>query len=148
MHRAHGTHNRDTGAAQPPGFLARLRARLTGRGFPLSEHEFGPPDATGHVQMPLSRMQPGDQGHVLSVCTCCAARQHLMEMGFTPGVAIELVRVAPLGDPLTVRIRGYQLSLRQREAEAVLMRRCPPEWDASPEWHSAPRTQLDTPRGE
>ena len=89
----------------------------------------GPPDATGHVVMTLNQMLPGDQGHVLSLCECCEARQHLLELGFTPGTPIEFIRRAPLGDPLTVRIRGYQLSLRRHEADAVRVRRCPPDWD-------------------
>ena len=92
-----------------------------------------PPDATGHVEMPLSLMRPGDQGHVLSLCECCPARQHLLELGFTPGTPIEFVRRAPLGDPLTVRIRGYLLSLRRHEADAVRVRRCPPDWDDAPQ---------------
>ncbi len=79
--------------------------------------------------MLLSQMQPGDYGHILSICDCCEARQHLMELGFTPGSEIEFIRVAPLKDPLTVRVRGYQLSLRRREADAVWVRRCPPEFD-------------------
>ena len=99
------------------------------RPAPMPDVLPGPPDATGHVEMPLSRMQPGDQGHILSLCTCCAARQHLLELGFTPGTPIEFIRRAPLGDPLTVRVRGYQLSLRRLEAEAVRVRRCPPDWD-------------------
>ena len=81
--------------------------------------------------MPLSRLAPGEFGHVLSLCEGCDVRAHLLELGFTPGTEITVVRVAPLGDPLTVRLRGYQLSLRQREAEAILMRRCPPEIDLS-----------------
>jgi len=89
----------------------------------------GEPDATGHVEMPLSRMQPGEIGHIQSLCSECAARPHLLEMGFTPGTEIEFVRVAPLSDPLTVRIRGYQLSLRRREADAVWVRVCPPDFD-------------------
>lgn len=84
-------------------------------------------DETGHTQMPLSAMRPGDLGHVLSLCADCEAREHLLELGFTPGTEIIVVRVAPLGDPMTVRIRGYQLSLRRREAQAIFMRRCPPE---------------------
>jgi len=87
------------------------------------------PDETGHTEMPLSRMRPGDFGHVLALQPGCEVREHLLELGFTPGTEITVIRVAPLGDPLTVRIRGYQLSLRRREAEAVLMRRCPPDFD-------------------
>ena len=101
------------------------------RHVPIAPTSFvpSPPDETGHVVMPLSEMRPGDYGHVLSLCECCEARQHLLELGFTPGTSIEFIRRAPLGDPLTVRIRGYQLSLRRLEAEAVRVRRCPPDWD-------------------
>ena len=87
------------------------------------------PDETGHREMPLSKMAPGEYGHVLELCRDCDVRAHLLELGFTPGTEITVLRVAPLGDPLTVRIRGYQLSLRRREAEAIFMRRCPPELD-------------------
>ena len=86
-------------------------------------------DETGHTEMPLSEMRPGDFGHVLSLCPSCEQREHLLELGFTSGTEITVVRLAPLGDPMTVQIRGYQLSLRRREAEAVTMRRCPPEFD-------------------
>lgn len=107
--------------------------RFRGRTAPAPQGLIpGPPDATGHVEMTLSAMQPGDQGHVLSLCECCKARQHLLELGFTPGTPIEFIRRAPLGDPLTVRLRGYQLSLRRHEAEAVRVRRCPPDWDDAP----------------
>ena len=89
------------------------------------------PDETGHREMPLSKMAPGEYGHVLGLCQNCDVRAHLLELGFTPGTEITVLRVAPLGDPLTVRIRGYQLSLRRREADAILMRRCPPEFAES-----------------
>ncbi len=104
--------------------LQALRARR-----PVSLPLRGEADATGHVEMPLSKMQPGEIGHIQSLCSECAARPHLLELGFTLGTEIEFVRVAPLGDPLTVRIRGYQLSLRQREADAVWVRVCPPDFD-------------------
>jgi len=86
-------------------------------------------DETGHTEMPLSRMRPGEFGHVLALQPGCEVREHLLELGFTPGTEITVIRVAPMGDPLTVRIRGYQLSLRRREAEAITMRRCPPDFD-------------------
>ncbi|MDQ2798486.1 MAG: ferrous iron transport protein A [Armatimonadota bacterium] len=86
-------------------------------------------DETGHVEMSLGQMRPGEFGHVLSICTECDARPHLLELGFTKGVAVEVVRLAPLGDPMTVRVRGYLLSLRHSEAEAIWMRRCPPDFE-------------------
>ncbi|BDI33234.1 hypothetical protein CCAX7_52850 [Capsulimonas corticalis] len=90
---------------------------------------FGAPDETGHIAMPLSAMHPGDYGHVISLDGDAAVRQHLQEMGFTAGTQIEFVRSAPLRDPITVLIRGYQLSLRRREADAILVRRCPPAFE-------------------
>ena len=48
-------------------------------------------------------------------------RQRLMEMGLTKGVECELLRFAPMGDPLELRVRGYNLSLRKAEAEGVLV---------------------------
>jgi ferrous iron transport protein A len=90
--------------------------------------KFGPPDETGHIYMPLSLMLPGEQGHVLELSGDPETRQHLLEMGFTVGTPIDFLRVAPLRDPITVRIRGYQLSLRRKEADAITVRRCPPEF--------------------
>ena len=42
-------------------------------------------------------------------------------MGVTHGVEIKLVKVAPMGDPMNIELRGYQLSLRKAEAEKVVM---------------------------
>lgn len=49
-------------------------------------------------------------------------RQRLMEMGLTAGTECSVVRYAPLGDPMQVKIRGYLLSLRASEAEGVQVR--------------------------
>lgn len=43
----------------------------------------------------------------------------LLEMGFVPGVAVALIKRAPLGDPLELRLRGYHVSLRRAEARAI-----------------------------
>lgn len=42
-----------------------------------------------------------------------------MDMGITPGVDVEVVKVAPLGDPIEINLRGYELSLRKDEAEHI-----------------------------
>ncbi len=47
----------------------------------------------------------------------------LLSMGLTKGTEIKVVRVAPLGDPIEINIRGFNLSLRKAEAEAVLVER-------------------------
>ena len=48
-------------------------------------------------------------------------RAKLLAMGLTKGIEVELIRVAPLGDPLEINIRGFSLSLRKAEASAVLV---------------------------
>ena len=66
---------------------------------------------------PLSSLPPGSSGTVTAVMVEDKGR--LLEMGLLPGTRIEVVRYAPLGDPVEIRIRGYNLSLRRHEAEQV-----------------------------
>ncbi|MCD2453684.1 ferrous iron transport protein A [Methylicorpusculum oleiharenae] len=54
-----------------------------------------------------------------------AYRRKLLSMGLTPGAELSLVRVAPLGDPLEILIRGYSLSLRKDEADALSVDKLP-----------------------
>ena len=61
--------------------------------------------------------------------TCTVARLHgegpvkrrIMDMGITKGVEVFVRKVAPLGDPIEVTVRGYELSLRKSEAESILV---------------------------
>ena len=46
-------------------------------------------------------------------------RARLLEMGLTTGAQIQLIRFAPLGDPVEIEVRGYRLSLRKREAAGI-----------------------------
>ena len=48
-----------------------------------------------------------------------AVKRHIMDMGITKGVDVYVRKVAPLGDPIEVTVRGYELSLRKSEAECV-----------------------------
>lgn len=50
-----------------------------------------------------------------------ALKRHLMDMGITKGVDVYVRKIAPLGDPIEVTVRGYELSLRKSEAESVLI---------------------------
>ncbi len=50
-----------------------------------------------------------------------AFKRHIMDMGITKGVEVFVRKVAPLGDPIEVTVRGYELSLRKSEAESVLV---------------------------
>ncbi len=49
-------------------------------------------------------------------------KRRIMDMGITPGVEIKVVKVAPLGNPIEVNVRGYELSLRKEEAQQIEMR--------------------------
>ncbi len=51
-----------------------------------------------------------------------ASRARLMEMGLLVGTPVELVRFAPLGDPVEIKVRGYHLTLRRSEAERILVK--------------------------
>lgn len=50
-----------------------------------------------------------------------ASRPRLMEMGLLVGTPVELVRFAPLGDPVEIKVRGYHLTLRRHEADQILV---------------------------
>lgn len=52
-------------------------------------------------------------------------REKLLSMGLTPGVAFRIVRVAPLGDPVEIEVRGFLLSLRKAEAALLKVERLP-----------------------
>jgi len=69
--------------------------------------------------VPLSSLAPGTQATVLRIDIPVAQRVRLMEMGMIPGTVVDVVRFAPLGDPLEIRLRGYHLSLRKRDAEQI-----------------------------
>ena len=46
-------------------------------------------------------------------------RRRIMDMGITKGVEIKVVKIAPLGDPMELNVRGYELSIRKNEAESI-----------------------------
>lgn len=50
-----------------------------------------------------------------------ALKRHIMDMGITKGTSVFVRKVAPLGDPIEVTVRGYELSLRKSEAENILV---------------------------
>ena len=67
----------------------------------------------------MSNLNPGEKAIVRSLSGSGSIKRKLLEMGITPGTEIEVIRVAPLGDPIEVKIRGYSLSLRKEEANFV-----------------------------
>ncbi len=73
------------------------------------------------MQHPLSQLIPGQSGIILSIGETGALRQRLIAMGVTPGAFIQLIKFAPLGDPMEVRVRNSSLSIRRRDAEQILV---------------------------
>ena len=73
------------------------------------------------AEIPLSRLGVGKSGKVLRIEGAGSALYRLQEMGLIRGTAVRFVRVAPLGDPIEIRVRGYNLSLRRQEADAVIV---------------------------
>lgn len=67
----------------------------------------------------LSSLPLGADGRVVSVHGNGTVARRLMEMGVVPGARVHMVKSAPFGDPLEVRVRGYSLALRRNEAAAV-----------------------------
>jgi Fe2+ transport system protein FeoA len=72
-------------------------------------------------ERPLSALRPGDQATIGRLIGSGPVRRRLLELGLTPGTAVTLVRLAPLRDPMEIRVRGYQLCVRRAEADAVFV---------------------------
>ena len=69
----------------------------------------------------LNEMVQGEQGTVKKVVAEGKIKRRLFDMGVTPGANVTFKKVAPLGDPIEINIRGYELSLRKDEADKVLL---------------------------
>ncbi len=69
--------------------------------------------------MTIKNLKPGQKALVLSIGEKGYMRRRIMDMGVTPGTSIKVVKVAPLGDPIEINIRGYELSLRKDEADQI-----------------------------
>lgn len=69
--------------------------------------------------MTLGAMQPGDRATIVRITGQGSIRRRLMDMGATGGSLVEVERVAPLGDPMEIKLKGYHLTLRREEAERI-----------------------------
>ena len=67
----------------------------------------------------LKDLKIGQSGTIQSVGGEGALRQHFLDMGMVPGVVVSVVKFAPMGDPMEIKIHGYELSLRLSEAEKI-----------------------------
>ena len=69
--------------------------------------------------MKLSQLVPGKCGIIKTVGGEDSLRHHLLDMGLTPGTNILVRKIAPLGDPMELNLRGYELTLRKDDAEKI-----------------------------
>ncbi|MGQ0541259.1 MAG: FeoA family protein [Blastocatellia bacterium] len=69
--------------------------------------------------MTLRELPVGEDAKVIAVHGSSAVSRRLMEMGVVPGVSIKMIKAAPFGDPVEIRLLGYNLAIRKREAAAV-----------------------------
>ena len=69
----------------------------------------------------LRDVRVGERRRVTKVLGEGSLRQRILDMGLTKGACVVVRKVAPLGDPIEVTVRGYELSLRKAEAECILM---------------------------
>ena len=68
---------------------------------------------------PLSEMKVGEEGKISRVGGSGQAHRRILDMGVIPQTMVKVERIAPLGDPIWIRVKGYQLSLRKNEAANV-----------------------------
>lgn len=68
------------------------------------------------VIKPLSKLEPQEKGRIVKVGGRGGIRRRLLDMGVVTGALVEVQRVAPLGDPVEIRVKGYDLALRLEEA--------------------------------
>ena len=76
-------------------------------------------DATDELS--LARLPIGKQARVITIIGSGTIARRLMEMGVVPGAPIRVIKAAPLGDPIEIRVRGYHLALRRTEAQTIMV---------------------------
>lgn len=69
----------------------------------------------------LNDLKPGEEGLIRKIRLDGSLSRRLLDMGITKGSAVKVKKVAPLGDPMEIRIRGYNLTLRKEEAKGILL---------------------------
>ena len=71
------------------------------------------------MMIPLNKLKVGQKSKVVSLESSGAVRRHIIDMGITPGAVVIMRKAAPMGDPLEINVRGYELSLRKSEAQGI-----------------------------
>ena len=69
--------------------------------------------------MTLDRLKVGGHGKIVAVGGEGALRRRLLDMGLTPGTSVMVRKVAPMGDPIELNLRGYELTIRLEDAQKI-----------------------------
>ena len=69
----------------------------------------------------LSELKPKETGKIIKVSGKGKVHRRILDMGVVSGTPVEVQRVAPLGDPIEIRVKGYNLTLRKEEAKNILV---------------------------
>jgi Fe2+ transport system protein FeoA len=67
----------------------------------------------------LNELKRGEKGKIIKISGKGSVHRRLLDMGLISGSDIEMQRVAPLGDPIEIKVKGYNLSLRKEEAASI-----------------------------
>lgn len=80
-----------------------------------------PKTADEQAVVTLASLKPGERAAIRKITGAGGIRRRLLDMGATAGTIVEVERVAPLGDPIEVKIKGYHLTLRKEEARRIVV---------------------------
>ena len=72
-------------------------------------------------ELTLNMVEPGSEVEIVKIFACLPLRRRLVEMGLMKGAKIKVQRIAPLGDPMEIKIKGYNLTIRKRDAVHIIV---------------------------
>ena len=75
-------------------------------------------------EITLNNIKAGSSATVTGIALTGPLKRRLIDMGITPGVKIKIKKFAPLGDPIEIELRGYELSIRRSEAKNIFVKPC------------------------
>ena len=87
----------------------------------------------------LAKLQRGKDAIITAItCKDRALKQHILNMGLTPGVEVTMIKAAPMGDPIEIKVRGYNLTIRKSDASTILL-------EDIHDAHNTPRKRMSLP---
>lgn len=75
-------------------------------------------------EITLNNIKAGSSAIVIGIALTGPLKRRLIDMGITPGVKMKIKKFAPLGDPIEIELRGYELSIRRSEAKNIFVKPC------------------------